>query len=80
MWLKYYSELLNWDIKLTQEIFTNDKPYIVDTEKGLSRIVNNKAVGLDKVPGEWIKIKRFKKKNMKWTNLKFENKIKYSKS
>ena len=61
--------LLNWDVKLTQETFTNDKPYIVDTEKRLSRIANNKAVGIDQVPGEWIKIKWFNKKEQEMNEL-----------
>ena len=37
--------------------FTNEEHYTIDTEKGLSRIPSSKAIGIDKVPGEWIKIR-----------------------
>ena len=57
LWLKYYSELLRSDEDLTQNIFTNEEPNTIDTEKGLSRIASNKAIGIGKVPREWIKIR-----------------------
>ena len=43
--------------KSDKNIFTNEEPYTIDTEKGLSRIPSSKAIGIDKVPGEWIKIR-----------------------
>ena len=57
IWLKYYSELLKSYENLTQNIFTNEEPYTIDTEKVLSRIASNKAIGIDKVSKEWIKIR-----------------------
>ena len=33
IWLKYYSELLKSDENLTQNIFTNEEPYTIDTKK-----------------------------------------------
>ena len=65
----YEYSFIERDVKLTQETFTNDKPYIVNTEKRLSRIANNKAVGIDQVPGEWIKIKWFNKKEQEMNEL-----------
>ena len=30
--------------------------YEIDTKRGLLKTANGKAVGIDKVPGDWIKI------------------------
>ena len=41
---------------MTQRWFRNNMNYEIDTKRGLLKTANGKAVGIDKVPSEWIKI------------------------
>ena len=68
--MDYYRKLLNGDKLLTTENFNNNNPYALETEKGMAKIANNKSVGVDRVPGEWIKI-RFNKESEETNKLKF---------
>ena len=54
--LEFYKILLNWNDKMTQRWFRNNMNYEIDTKRGLLNTANGKAVGIDKVTGEWIKI------------------------
>ena len=56
--MKYYSELLNWDTIINESFVTNET-YTLNTLAGLTNIASRKAVGIDNVPGEWIKINPF---------------------
>ena len=71
IWLDYYRKLLNGDKLLTTENFNNNNPYVLETVKGLAKIANNKSVGVDRVPGEWIKI-RFNKESEETNKLKIQ--------
>ena len=54
--LEYYKKLLNWNEEITCNNLTDSKCNVVDTWRGLMSIANKKAVEVDRVAGEWIKI------------------------
>ena len=55
-------EILKWTAKLrliVNESIVKNETYTLNTLAGLTNIVSRKAVGIDKVPWEWIKINPF---------------------
>ena len=58
LWTDYYKTLLNNDEKLTQQRFNNQIEHTINVEEGLERVAKRKAVGVDGVSGEWIRLNK----------------------
>ena len=56
IWLQYYDQILNTNEPITKRWYTNNEKYEVKTLRGLMTLARNKATGIDKVPGEWIRV------------------------
>ena len=58
---KFYSLLLwNKSAQLKDEYLNKDE-YVIDLERGIEKLACNKAVGPDRIPGEWLKYRQLRK-------------------
>ena len=58
LWTDYYKTLLKNDEKLTQQRFNNQIERTFNVEEGLERVAKRKAVGVDGVLGELIRLNK----------------------
>ena len=65
LWTDYYKTLLNNDEKLTWQRFNNQIEHTINVEEGLERVAKRKAVGVDGVSGEWIRLNKDEDDNLK---------------